>query len=81
MGSQGNKATVYRMEDVNMLDEKHGFTEKKVLEYTKQFCEGLDDLHSENEEKSSIIHEDKEDKTVYLDVDIVFSTEEDGDVI
>ena len=39
----------------NMLDEKHRFTEKEVLKYTKQLCEALDYLHSQ---KPPIVHGD-----------------------
>jgi len=39
----------------DMLDEKHRFTEKEVLKYTRQLCEALDYLHSQN---PPIIHGD-----------------------
>lgn len=38
-----------------MLDEKHQFTEKEVLKYTRQLCEVLDYLHSKN---PPIVHGD-----------------------
>ena len=38
-----------------MLDEGHHFTEKEVLKYTKQLCEALQYLHSQN---PPIIHGD-----------------------
>jgi len=38
-----------------MLDEGHRFTEKEVLKYTKQLCEALQYLHSQN---PPIIHGD-----------------------
>ena len=38
-----------------MLDEKHEFTEKEVLKYTRQLCEVLDYLHSKN---PPIVHGD-----------------------
>ena len=39
----------------DMLDEKHSFTEQEVLKYTRQLCEALDYLHSQN---PPIIHGD-----------------------
>ena len=42
----------------NMLEEGYCFKEKEVLKYTKQLCEVLDYLHSENQGKPSIIHGD-----------------------
>ena len=38
-----------------MMDEGHKFTEKEVLRYTRQLCEALDYLHSQN---PPIIHGD-----------------------
>lgn len=39
----------------DMLNENHRFTEKEVLKYTRQLCEALDYLHSQN---PPIIHGD-----------------------
>ncbi|MBQ9766442.1 MAG: protein kinase [Lachnospiraceae bacterium] len=39
----------------NMIDENHKFTEKEILKYTRQLCEALDYLHSQN---PPIIHGD-----------------------
>ena len=38
-----------------MMNEGHKFTEKEVLKYTRQLCEALDYLHSQN---SPIVHGD-----------------------
>ena len=32
----------------NMLDARYAFSEKEVLKYTRQLCEALDYLHSQN---------------------------------
>lgn len=39
----------------NMLDEKYQFTEQEIIKYTKQLCEALDYLHSQ---EPPIIHGD-----------------------
>ena len=50
----------------DMLDEKHHFTEKEVLKYTKQLCEALDYLHSR---KPAIIHGDIKPDNVMITPD------------
>ena len=61
-----------------MLEEKQNFKEKEVLKYPKQMEKNLDSLDCGNEEEMSLENADmKPDTTVYLDVDIVLSTEEE----